>query len=527
MASWACWSAPLLLLVAAAVVEPPGTEAYRVLGMFPFNGRSHNIMFKALMEALADRGHEVYMLSPFPQKKPRANYTDLDVSKQFPSLVNGLTYEQMSSLGRMKIVQIIGEFSGASLCRSTFETQHFKDVMSGKHGKFDVVFTEIFGSDCFTAVAHKLKVPLISAVSAPDFPWMHDRVGSVDNPSYLITAMEPYAGKMSLWQRIQNVFMYHYYRYIHKVYVNDPSDPVVREFFGEDMPPISELIKNTSLIMVNNHVSANPARPVNPNVINVGGLHLKDARPDRRGAGLEPDLRAWMNGAEHGVIFFTLGSLVRSSSLPKHSIDGLLEAFSQLPQRVLWKYESDDIKDRLPPNVRIASWMPQMDILAHHKTILFMTHGGLMGTTEAMYLGVPLLGIPLFADQMPNMALYKELGIAEYLDHTELTKDNVLTTIRKLTTTDEYRLRAKQLAALYSDRPFTAAEEAVWWTEYVIRNRGAPHLRPLGADLPLYQYLLLDVVAVLLGAALAVLLVLRALVRALLGRAAVPKQKKN
>jgi len=530
MASWSWWCAPLLLLAAAALVEPPGAEAYRVLGLFPFNGRSHNIMFKALMEALADRGHHVYVLSPFPQKKPRANYTDLDLSQEFPSLVNGLTYEQMTSHGRLKIVKLIGEMAGPGLCRATFETQHFKDVMSGKHGKFDVVFTEIFGSDCFTAVAHKLKLPLISVVTAPDFPWMHDRVGSVDNPSYLIVGMEPFAGKMNLWQKLQNVFMYVYHRYIHKAYANDPSDPVVREFFGEDMPPIAELVKNTSLIMVNRHVSINPARPVNPNVINVGGLHLKDARPDRHGAGLAPDLRAWMDGAEHGVIFFTLGSLVRSSSLPKDTIDGLLQAFGQLPQRVLWKYETDDIKDRLPPNVRIASWMPQMDILAHHKTILFITHGGLMGTTEAMYLGVPLLGIPLFADQMPNVELYRSLGIAERLDHTELTKDNVLASIRKLTATDEYRVRAKQVAARYSDRPFTAAEEAVWWTEYVIRHRGAPHLRPLGADLPLYQYLLLDVVAVVLGAVIAVLLVLRALVRAVLSRAAAPtkaKRKKN
>ncbi len=65
-----------------------------------------------------------------------------------------------------------------------------------------------------------------------------------------------------------------------QAYVNDPSDPVVREFLGEDTPPIADLIRNTSLVMVNNHFSVNPARPVNPNVINVGGLHLK-ARPNK------------------------------------------------------------------------------------------------------------------------------------------------------------------------------------------------------------------------------------------------------
>jgi glucuronosyltransferase len=41
-------------------------------------------------------------------------------------------------------------------------------------------------------------------------------------------------------------------------------------------------------------------------------------------------------------------------------------------------------------------------------------------------------------------------------------------------------------------------ETAIFWTEYVIRHKGAPHLRSAGADLPWYQYLLLDVQIVLI-----------------------------
>jgi glucuronosyltransferase len=41
-------------------------------------------------------------------------------------------------------------------------------------------------------------------------------------------------------------------------------------------------------------------------------------------------------------------------------------------------------------------------------------------------------------------------------------------------------------------------DTAIYWTEYVIRHHGAPHMRTAGADLPLYQYLLLDVTAALL-----------------------------
>ncbi|XP_034253455.1 UDP-glucuronosyltransferase 2B15-like [Thrips palmi] len=517
--------APMAALLLLAAVALPVADSYRVLGFFPFNGRSHNIMFKALMEVLADNGHEVVQFSPFPQKTPRANYTDVDLSKEFPSLVNSLTFEQMTSFSRFKIVELINNFAGPDLCRRVFETQHFKDVMSGKYGKFDVVFTEIFGSDCWSVVAYKLNLPLISVVTAPDFAWMHERVGSVDNPSYIITPDEPVAGKMSFLERAMNTYTYLMKRYKHKTILNDGADAVVRQFFGADTPPINELVRRTSLVLVNRHVSVNPAVPVTPNVVHVGGLHLKDTKAERVSSPrLEAGLRKWMDEAEHGVIFFTLGSLVRTSSLPKHTIQALLDAFGALPQRVLWKYEEDDLD--LPPNVRTASWLPQTDVLAHPKMVLFITHGGLMGTTEAVLLGVPMLGIPLFADQEPNVLGYQHLGIALHLPHTEMTKDNMLAAIHKLTDTDKYRKRAREVADLYLDRPRSAAAEALWWTEYVVRNKGAPHLRPLGADMPLYQYLLLDVAAVFLAAVLAVVLVPVLLVRKLLAkpRAAPAKQ---
>jgi glucuronosyltransferase len=49
------------------------------------------------------------------------------------------------------------------------------------------------------------------------------------------------------------------------------------------------------------------------------------------------------------------------------------------------------------------------------------------------------------------------------------------------------------MSQIFRDRPQTAMETAIFWTEYVIRHKGAPHLRSAAVDLPWYQYLLLDV----------------------------------
>jgi len=84
-----------------------------------------------------------------------------------------------------------------------------------------------------------------------------------------------------------------------------------------------------------------------------------------------------------------------------------------------------------------------------------------------------------------------------------------------------YRENAQRLSRIYRDQPLTPLEQAVYWTEYVIRHKGAPHLRSAVLDLAWYQYFLLDVIAVLaLGVGSVVVvgfLVLRALCRKLFG----------
>lgn len=54
----------------------------------------------------------------------------------------------------------------------------------------------------------------------------------------------------------------------------------------------------------------------------------------------------------------------------------------------------------------------------------------------------------------------------------------------------------------------TGLEKAVWWTEYVIRHKGARHLRSPAVDMSLYQYLLLDVIGFVLAVTVISVLIL-------------------
>ena len=63
----------------------------------------------------------------------------------------------------------------------------------------------------------------------------------------------------------------------------------------------------------------------------------------------------------------------------------------------------------------------------------------------------------------------------------------------------EYRFRdrVKEMSTFIKDQPETPKERAVFWSEYVMRNKGARHLRSAARELNIVQYYCLDVVLVL------------------------------
>jgi len=61
-----------------------------------------------------------------------------------------------------------------------------------------------------------------------------------------------------------------------------------------------------------------------------------------------------------------------------------------------------------------------------------------------------------------------------------------------------YMHSAKIASEIFKDRPMSPEKSVAYWTEYVIRHKGAPHLKSQALNLTWYQYFLLDIIAVIL-----------------------------
>jgi glucuronosyltransferase len=76
------------------------------------------------------------------------------------------------------------------------------------------------------------------------------------------------------------------------------------------------------------------------------------------------DLQSFLDEAKHGVIYISFGTSMRGDHMPEEKRRVFIEAFSELPQKILWKWESARLPGQ-PANVKTGTWLPQQDILGN------------------------------------------------------------------------------------------------------------------------------------------------------------------
>lgn len=61
-----------------------------------------------------------------------------------------------------------------------------------------------------------------------------------------------------------------------------------------------------------------------------------------------------------------MGSTLKGNTFPKEKRDAFLKNFKQLPQNVIWKWESETMEGK-PDNVLLSKWTPQFEIICKFK----------------------------------------------------------------------------------------------------------------------------------------------------------------
>ena len=147
----------------------------------------------------------------------------------------------------------------------------------------------------------------------------------------------------------------------------------------------------------------------------------------------------------------------------------------------------------------------------HGATVLFVSHCGMNGVMESLYHKVPLLCMPIFADQPDNAARLVERGLGLALDRyninhhlvteaiTEILQNkryaSQLSSPRDLTTCYSYQSQVNRYSAMWRSDERSGFQEAIYWIELLIKYGDFDHLQINDGHLSLLQYFSVDVIA--------------------------------
>ncbi|XP_022111485.1 UDP-glucuronosyltransferase 2B7-like isoform X2 [Acanthaster planci] len=356
--------------------------------------------------------------------------------------------------------------------------------------KFDMLVGDDY-IPCSPMLAQALDIPFVLNSVFFAIPTKHAGwTGLPVDPSYIPERVMGLTDRMTFLQRLKNVLGHFYFNIVH--FQLDSANFVRYDKLKDKYnikPEISTLESHKQALLYFMHGSFGLEfpRPLQPNIKYVlyhAGLNSNQM--------MDEDVAKFLDTAPDGVVFFALSSLLRKIGQEQGQI--FADAFASLPYRVLWKSNENLTGIRLGNNTMVAKGLPMMKILDHVNVRVYVVHGGAFSTYEAMWEGVPMVGIPLWEDQMDNVVRVEAQGAGLKLDISGLKSETLSRAICRVMTEPGFRENAQRVSKILrdlqnDDRP---ADKVARWILHVTRF-GGDHLRPAVMDLNYVQRNLLDV----------------------------------
>ncbi|XP_037685854.1 UDP-glucuronosyltransferase 2A3-like [Choloepus didactylus] len=473
--------------------------------VWPFD-MSHWLNMKIILEELTARGHEVTVLVPSDNfimnhdKPSTPNFKLVPVpngGQRFMNIINEcldvsvnvmpkLSFWQSAMILQDMFLQSTGEIK--ILCENVVHNQTLMKKL--KETNYNVMIIDPF-MPCGELVAELLAIPFVHTLRASVAGVLEKYCGKLPAPpSYVPVPTSGLGDKMTFLERLKNLLISLFFDFWFQSYDVQFWDQFYSEALGRPTT-LCETVGKAEIWLIRTYWDFDIPRPYLPNFEFVGGLHCKPAKP------LPKEMEEFVQSSgEDGVVVFSLGSMIKNLTEEKANL--IASDLAQIPQKVLWRYKGKKPAS-LGDNTRLYEWMPQNDLLGHPKTRAFVTHGGTNGIYEAIYHGVPMVGIPLFADQPDNIAYLKAKGAAVDVNLNTMTRADLLRALKIVINEPSYKENAMRLSRIHHDQPMKPLDRAVFWIEFVMRHKGAKHLRPAAHDLTWFQYHSLDVIGFLLA----------------------------
>ncbi|KAM3956572.1 UDP-glycosyltransferase UGT5-like [Aphomia sociella] len=469
-----------------------------ILALFSSLSYSDHLVFRGYVSLLTQRGHSVAVMTPYPgnfQHPDTERIIELDVGQESAAYWD--EYKRLVSnvddyLPRLRA---LNELS-LKIAIAQLKSKQMTALFLNPNIKFDLVITEA-DVPLLYAVADKYQVPHIAITPTNGKIHQYEGKGNPIHPILYPDVNTLNYKNLTRWQKV--IEFYRHLQTKNEYYNNylPLSEIAAKKILGLKRD-LQEVEYDIDMLFVASNPILVGNRPVVPAIIFVDRMHIKP------GVSLPQNLQKFLDTSTKGVVYFSLGVVQEAEQLATPILQTLADAFRELPFTVLWKIGNTTMINNAD-NVVAQAWFPQQEILAHPNVKVFITQGGTRSLEEAIYYGVPIIGLPVVRSRKLFIKEVTKFGAGEVLDPYQLEKEVLKSTISAVATNEMYKKAIVKLKDMIFDPVISGPESAVWWTEYVLRHNGARHLRSPAVGVTFFKYYMLDLLFYLLSGCLLVL----------------------
>lgn len=136
-------------------------ETLNILVVFPHFGKSHFSIYENLFKTLASRGHNLTVISYFPQVYPVRNYRDVALEVEGEKATEVISFDlfRHSRFEFVKGLPFLKMYMD-KYCRMGLENKNFQSFLNEKQ-QLDLILFQIFTSDCFLGLSTMFNAPVV------------------------------------------------------------------------------------------------------------------------------------------------------------------------------------------------------------------------------------------------------------------------------------------------------------------------------------------------------------------------------